>query len=880
MRGADTGKPRVRWFKSFSFYGLVILGLIPLWDMLGITLIMQTIGRNLVVEQTSRLMEETGNNAITRIQRRSHQIEALARDLASIGETLPKDRTLFMTVVPRVLNFQGDPGVAGGGIWPEPYAFNPAVMRHSFFYGRAPNGELRFYDDYNQGRGYHNDEWYPVVKYSAPHKCFWSRSYTDPYSLQPMVTCSVAIREGDQFRGVATVDLKLEGLHAFVEEIRQKTGGYLFLADRNNRFITFPEDKLVRREHTDASGNRIVENIATHDLAAEKPEFKVVADELEALNRRIVTAGAAANPRLEELARNIDSASDQIEETDARMIAAIISDPLRNEKTHLVLQRDLAFDFVTREPSLLFVFNVPESYWKLVIVKPLSEAQAAASTITRIILGLIFCTILAGGLIVVALMRKFVSAPVNETLADIRSVVAKVNAEEYYGLVENPVRYSSQNELGELAHQVNTLSNEVKRKYLSLLALNESLEAMVEERTRALASTLKDVRAMKLEQDGDYYLASELIKPLAANQVQSERVKLGFIVRQKKQFEFKKWKEEIGGDICIAHTIFLRGRPFTLFLNADAMGKSLQGAAGALVIGSIFEASVERTKNSSQVQDQSPERWIKNSFLEIHKVFESFTGSMLVSLVLGLLEDDTGTLYTINADHPPLVLYRGGRAAFLTRESALLKVGMVRLEGRVRVQVVRLEPGDVIFAGSDGKDDIATARDLLGNPVIQDNESAFLAHVENADGDLERVFAQLEQAGEWTDDLSLLRLEFQKLPHASARVPASSFKDGIAAFLRAKDRGRAAALAAQFVQKQAWDSEALFWAARLMKSVGHLDGAIDCAERLRIRRPEFQRNLRLLRQCHLAAGNNRRAEEIATDLTTLRQALGDNLRGL
>jgi tetratricopeptide (TPR) repeat protein len=110
-------------------------------------------------------------------------------------------------------------------------------------------------------------------------------------------------------------------------------------------------------------------------------------------------------------------------------------------------------------------------------------------------------------------------------------------------------------------------------------------------------------------------------------------------------------------------------------------------------------------------------------------------------------------------------------------------------------------------------------------------------------------------------------------------VPASSFKDGIAAFLRAKDRGRAAALAAQFVQKQAWDSEALFWAARLMKSVGHLDGAIDCAERLRIRRPEFQRNLKLLRACHLAAGNNRRAEEIATDLISLREALGDNLRG-
>lgn len=867
----SSGK-RIRWFKSFSFYALVALGLIPLWDMVGITIIMQTIGRRLVVEQTARLMEETGNNAITRIQRRSHQIEALARDLASIGETLPKDRGLFMTVVPRVLNFQGDPGVAGGGIWPEPYAFHPAAARHSFFYGRGPGGQLEYYDNYNHGRGYHNDEWYPVVKYSAPHKCFWSRSYTDPYSLQPMVTCSVAIREGDRFRGVATVDLKLEGLHSFIEEIRQKTGGYLFLADRNNRFITFPDEKLIRRERADPAGNRVVENIGTDDLAREKPEFKVVAEELESLNRRIVEMASASNPRIEELTQNIDSSSDQIDATDARMIAAIISDPLRNEKTHLVLERDLAFDFVTREPSLLFVFNVPESYWKLIIVKPLSEAQAAASTITRIILGLIFCTILAGGLIAAALMRRFVSSPVNETLADIRSVVQKVKSEEYYGLLENPVRYSSQNELGELADQVNTLSNEVKRKYLSLLALNESLESMVEERTRALASTLSDVRAMKLEQDGDYYLTSELIKPLAANEVHSERVKLDFIVRQKKQFEFKKWKEEIGGDICIAHTIHLRGRPFTLFLNADAMGKSLQGAAGALVIGSIFEASVERTKNSSQVQDQSPERWLKNSFLEIHKVFESFTGSMLVSLVLGLLDDDTGTLYMINADHPPMVLYRAGRASFLTRESGLLKVGMVRLEGRVRVQVLALEPGDIVFAGSDGKDDIARGRDLLGNPVIQDDERIFLTHVESAEGDLVRLLAELEKAGEWTDDLSLLRLEFLPVLRPAARVSATSFRDSITALLRAKDRDRAAAVAAQYVQKHPWDSDALFWAARTMYRIGYLEGAVDCSERLRIRLPEFQRNLRFLRKLHLAAGNNRRAEEIAVDLDSLRKA--------
>ena len=55
----------------------------------------------------------------------------------------------------------------------------------------------------------------------------------------------------------------------------------------------------------------------------------------------------------------------------------------------------------------------------------------------------------------------------------------------------------------------------------------------------------------------------------------------GETIRQYKTFQFKMRDEEIGGDLCILHKISLCGREHAVFLNADAMGKSIQGADGA-----------------------------------------------------------------------------------------------------------------------------------------------------------------------------------------------------------------------------------------------------------------------------------------------------------
>jgi tetratricopeptide (TPR) repeat protein len=280
-----------------------------------------------------------------------------------------------------------------------------------------------------------------------------------------------------------------------------------------------------------------------------------------------------------------------------------------------------------------------------------------------------------------------------------------------------------------------------------------------------------------MQQDGDYFLTSLLLKPLGINRSKSDSVKIEFLVKQKKEFEFKKNKNEIGGDLCAADSFILGNRNYSVFLNADAMGKSIQGAGGALILGSVFHAIVERTKLSKSVMSYTPERWIKNTFIELHKTFETFDGSMLVSMILGLIDNENGFCYLINAEHPFAVLYRDGKASFIQTKSFYRKLGTPDADGGIVVDTFQIQNGDVLLLGSDGRDDIDLSNTTNGQRSINEDENLFLGVVEASDGNLNAIKQNLIKKGEITDDLSLLRLEYigqsiqnQALSNSSKRL--------------------------------------------------------------------------------------------------------------
>jgi hypothetical protein len=259
--------------------------------------------------------------------------------------------------------------------------------------------------------------------------------------------------------------------------------------------------------------------------------------------------------------------------------------------------------------------------------------------------------------------------------------------------------------------------------------LNRNLEQKVQQRTEELQQTLEEVQALKVQQDGDYFLTSLLMRPLGRVTVESDAVAVRQFVRQKKTFVFKGREYDIGGDLNIVHNVRLLGREYIAFLNSDAMGKSIQGAGGALITGVIVNSYLHRPKVSSAYSGKHPERWLKDCYQDLQAVFETFDGSMLTSLVFGLLDVEQGLLYHINAEHPWGVLYRRGQAMFIEHEQFLRKIGIQLhiAEKDFRIQTLLLEPGDMLVFGSDGRDDVVIGEDAVNGRIINEDETSFCA---------------------------------------------------------------------------------------------------------------------------------------------------------
>ena len=362
-------------------------------------------------------------------------------------------------------------------------------------------------------------------------------------------------------------------------------------------------------------------------------------------------------------------------------------------------------------------------------------------------------------LIILIVFPQFFKSSLVKPLNDLLGGVKKVND----GDLEIQVPIKVQDEIGYLAGSFNSMVSSIKQARRELQDYADNLEEKVKERTKEVQEKMEEVQKLKVQQDGDYFLTSLLAKPLFFNANKSKVVPTEFVIHQKKKFEFRNKAADLGGDICITGNLKL-GKPdnfkvYTMAMNGDAMGKSMQGAGGSLVMGVVINAIMSRSASNKKVLDTTPEQWLTDLYYEVDAVFKSFNGTMVISATMLLIEEESGDMYYFNAEHPATILYRDACASFIEEELLLRKFGQ-ESEFPFKVYKFKLMPGDVIILGSDGRDDI----DLTPNePVrtINEDETAILGIVEEAKGNIIEIESMLKNRGAITDDLSFLRVEYQ-----------------------------------------------------------------------------------------------------------------------
>lgn len=453
--------------------------------------------------------------------------------------------------------------------------------------------------------------------------------------------------------------------------------------------------------------------------------------------------------------------------------------------------------------------------------------------------------------------------------------------------------------LGNVLFQAFILANRFVRLHQKVEEWNLGLEQKVKERTIELENSLEEIQKLKEKQDGDYFLTTLLLKPLhkivnpnLRNDPTNQEDPIPnphpiwrteSTTRQKKSFVFNKKEHMIGGDLTLTDNMELNGEDYLLFVNSDAMGKSIQGAGGALVLGVVIQSLLAK-KNVGAQKNKYPERWLKDAFLDLQKAFETFDGSMYISLVMGLVHKDTGYVYYYNAEHPQPILFRDGEARFLAEQDSatLHKIGVPENEKNFSVATFQMQAGDRLILGTDGRDDILREHDDPNDWRMNEDENLILQIVESAEGEISKIREILETQYQLTDDLSLLGVIYQpknvlRMPYSRTAIqylrkgrnlakkgkyqeavreleklylihPSHSSLCLALGSLHCKLKNYQLAL--EYFQKTSQirpdKTESIYWEAYCLKKIGLVQSAIDTAERLRLRDPKNKEVLDLL----------------------------------
>ncbi|TGM99534.1 SpoIIE family protein phosphatase [Leptospira dzoumogneensis] len=393
--------------------------------------------------------------------------------------------------------------------------------------------------------------------------------------------------------------------------------------------------------------------------------------------------------------------------------------------------------------SVLYKFALEDQKYEVKF--PYEEYRNFLHTAIRPYFLILFITVL----VVLFGFRLFFRGAIWNPLKNLLIGIDKVNQ----GDLNTKIQVRIQDEIGFLTDSFNGMVSSIREARTALSVYADTLEDQVKDRTSRLTKLLE-------QQQGDYFLTSLLLKPFGIDTIRNGRVFIESFTRQKKQFVFKEQNHEIGGDLCMSTSLKIGGANCTVFMNADAMGKSIQGAGGAIVLGSVFGAILNRTRLfEDKTLELSPQRWLRSAFLELSKVFEIFEGSMLVTAVLGVIEESTGKTYLVNAEHPSPILYRNGKASLIPTKHFFNRIGLpFDPSATFTVQSFQLKIGDCLFLGSDGKDDLIVGIREDGSKEINENQEAFLSRIEEAKGDLHKIYQDMEEY--LTDDISFLKIEY------------------------------------------------------------------------------------------------------------------------
>lgn len=373
----------------------------------------ELVGKVLVDSERSRVSQVALSIALE-LEKSQTDIDRLTDSLAILSQTIDDKTELKQRLGARLEQESQKGMVIGGGIWPEPYTLDSQQQRASLFWGLTDDG-LNFYDSYNSPDEppYFEALWYLASKHIADG-CFWSGAYSDPFTLEPMMTCARAVYRGERFTGVASVDASLSGIEQALDGNMANVYGYAFVLDRNLRVLARPNDEALQRQLG------IDYNIANDafpaqlDLITEKPAFQPVADFITDYRKETLKA-----PLSNELLHAFKDTVSYYAIEDVEPITAYIQRGNVSERKRV--QGWLDMEPVLGEPAEMFLVHMPRVDSFLLIVVPQRHFLSQSRSTLFSLLAIMLAAVTLGGVVLWVWLRRALIKPLDTMVTQIES---------------------------------------------------------------------------------------------------------------------------------------------------------------------------------------------------------------------------------------------------------------------------------------------------------------------------------------------------------------------------------------------------------------------------------------------------------------------------
>jgi len=372
---------KTNYIKRSVFFRLNIFTILTLVILVILTISMtKKIVRPKLESRFLNMASQAGHTILAEFSKDLSKAKTLSKVLAKWSETAEQSVPLYKRTLPVLINLKAEGDfIAGGGVWPEPYAFDKNIARRSFFWGRNKSGILEYFDDYNdiKGAGYHNEEWYVPVKLLPKNTVYWSQAYTDPYTLQPMVTCSTPIYIKSQFSGVSTIDIKLDGLQESIQQVVAKFHGYGFVLDRFNQVVFYSREIKLPKNKILYGYNDILETSESY-----KPVIKTVLS-LETPGDKFTENQKIL---IEKIKSSFSGEINGLSEENINLLSFDMSNKILLEegsRDKLIDQINIKDDPILEGGSTAFVFYMPTTNWKMILFLPQHDTELAISSIVK-----------------------------------------------------------------------------------------------------------------------------------------------------------------------------------------------------------------------------------------------------------------------------------------------------------------------------------------------------------------------------------------------------------------------------------------------------------------------------------------------------------------